>query len=413
MITLKPFRGVQFTENAGNLSDIVCPPYDMIDEQDVPKWKDKSPHGMIYLELPNTHQDAKDLMDKWLKDEVLKISDEPAYYLYEASYIVNDIPYAMRGTFGAMKLPQDNTSVRVHENTLDAPKDDRMGLLSTANANFSPIFALYKENDKELEVLLEKIYSSSPTSECSQDDVSHKLWKVTDKETLEKLESLMEEKTLYIADGHHRFAVAKAYRDKLKETMDIDESHPANFIFTIVSNASCKGLAVLPTHRLLTDIPEFDSEKSLEEAKAFFNVVPCKSLQATRNKLFEFKRQNKNAFGFFADENFYVLSLKNSEPLNKYSDRKDSYCSLDVAVLHDIFFEKVLLAKPENISFIGSAIKAKSAVDNGDACCAVFLSATRPNEILAVADDGEKMPQKSTCFYPKPITGMVFRSLEV
>ncbi|MDE5600629.1 MAG: DUF1015 domain-containing protein, partial [Oscillospiraceae bacterium] len=416
MSIVVPFHGLCYTNKiakSNNVSKVVCPPYDMISNELKLKLESKSKYNAANLEAPESYEDAKELLDKWIKDEILTFSEKPSLYLYEAYYKIENETYCMKAIIGGLKLPKDGEDyIRTHENTFEKYKSDRMELFSTTKCEFSPICALYQDDDNLTLDIISNIVRSHYIAKAKQNNVTHKIWEISDEETIKKLEQLFNNKTYYIADGHHRFATACAYRDKLEKDQKIDKDNPANYVMALLVRQNDPSLTVLPTHRLVSNIEMFDSDEILEKAAKYFNIINCQTLKSTRNTMFGYRRENKNAFGVYIDGEYKVLVLKDSEIMKTICDKSSAYRNLDVTVLHELLFNKILSLNSEQISYNQSATKTRDAVDNGDACFAVFLSATRMNEIIEMADNRENMPQKSTLFFPKPTTGLVFYPLE-
>ena len=416
MTTFKPFPGIFYSETAGKCKDLVCPAYDVISEKERESFLQKSPYNFVRLEAPqgeNAYEQANQLLTEWLEQGLLEQDSSPAFYLYEAAYTVSDEVYRLRGILGLLRLPEENSTVLTHENTFENAKKDRLALLQATKANTSPIYSIYDDPKGELWQALAPIFETEPVRSCQVRDITHKLWALKEESLIQKATDFLTDQPLYIADGHHRYQTALNYRASLAQQGELSPEHPANYVFTLLCERHCPGLVVLPTHRVLKDIPCFDSDEIYQAAKDYFELIPCHNLTYGRNRLFEFRRQNKNAFLFYADEEYRLFVLKDSVSprslIPSLSEHSDAFCRLDVVVLHEILFSKVMNLSDEQITYTRSGKEACSLVDSGDACAAVLLSATRIDELCAVAKAGENMPQKSTYFYPKPISGLVFR----
>ena len=416
MTTFKPFTGISYGAKAGEYNNLICPAYDVISEKERENLLQKSEYNFIRIEAPqgkDAYMQAQAVLNEWLSNGILTKDSSPAFFLYQASYSVFEKTYSLRGLLGALRLPDDEKSVLTHENTFDKAKEDRLSLLKATGANTSPIYSLYDDTKGILEKKLQSVFKTEPLCGCQVKEVYHQIWAIKDEDLIQKITEFFTDKQIYIADGHHRYQTALNYRDFLSEKEELSEEHPANYIMNLLCESHCPGIAVLPTHRILKDIPNFDGEALCQAAEDYFQITHCQNLNQGRNKLFEARRQNKNAFLLYADEEYRLFVLKNSVNIRslipELSDKSDAFCKLDVVVLHEIVLSMLLNLSNDQISYTRSAKEACSQVDLGDACAAVILSAMRVNELCDIAQAGEKMPQKSTYFYPKPVSGLVFR----
>ncbi len=416
MSTIKPFRGLYYTDKStksNNLSRVVCPPYDMISNEQKEELKSKNEFNAVNLESPNSYEEAKKILDEWIKNKILTFDETPSIYIYEISYKVNNETYRLKGIIGGLKLPEkDENYVMTHKNTNNEHKIDRMELLDKTNCEFSPICVLYNDDENRIKHMLHTVAKSNYLAKSKQNNLIHKIWKISDPDTIATFEELFNNKTYYIADGHTRFKAACSYREKLIKNENISENHPANFVMTFFVEQNDQALTILPTHRIISNIDMFDSDDMLERSSQYFDIIKCKTLKSTRNTMFGLRRENKNAFGIYTDGYYCVLVLKNESIMKEISNQSDAYNKLDVTVLHKLFFEKVLNIESEQITYSQSANKACQCVDNGDACFAVLLSATRINEVIDISKSKENMPPKSTLFFPTPVSGLVFYSLD-
>ena len=235
---------------------------------------------------------------------------------------------------------------------------------------------------------------------------------MSDESKISEIVELFSKKTFYISGGDQIFRTACSYKEKLKLEENISDEHPANYVMTLFIEKDDPALAVLPIHRIVSNIDMFDSDDILQRASKYFEISTCKTLKSARKTMFGLKREDKTAFGIYADGIYSVLVLKDLDIMEKICKQSEAYRKLDVAVLHKLFLEKILNVASDQVGYVQSASEACEAVDCGDACFAVFLSATRINEIIDVVKNGEDMPQKSALFFPEPTSGFVFYSLD-
>lgn len=416
MSTIKPFKGLYYTDKStksNNLSRVVCPPYDMISNEQKEELKSKNEFNAINLELPTSYEEAKKTLDEWTKNKILTFDETPSMYIYEVSYKLNNETYRLKGIIGGLKLPEKEESyVLKHKTTNGEHKTDRMELLDKTNCEFSPICMIYNDDENKIRNLIRTTAKSNYLAKSKQNNLIHKIWKINDPDTIINFEESFKNKTFYIADGHNRFQAAYSYREKLRKEQNIPDDHPANFVMTFLIEQNDPALTILPTHRVVSNIDMFDSDDMLEQSSQYFDIIKCKTLKSTRNTMFGLRRENKNAFGIYVDGYYYVLVLKDENIIKEISDQSDAYNKLDITVLHKLFFEKILNIESKQITYSQSANKACLSVDNGDACFAVFLSATRMSEVIDISNNNENMPPHSTLFFPNPVSGLVFYSLD-
>lgn len=415
MIKIKPFKGLYYTDKStksNNLSRVVCPPYDIISDEQKAELKSKSKFNAVNLEAPDSYDEAKKSLDEWIKNKILTFDEAPSIYIYEISYKVNNEVCRLKGVVGSLKLPEkDEDYIIANQNTINDNKVDRIQLLDNTNCQFSPVFMLYEDNENEIQNLIRTSIKSNYLAKSKQNNIIHKIWKISDPEIINCFEELFENKTYYIADGHSRLEAACSYRDRLRKEQNISDDHPANFIMAFFVDQNDPALTILPTHRIVSNIDMFDSDSMLEQASQYFDIIRCKTMKSTRNTMFGLRRKNKNAFGIYTDGCYSVLVLKDDNIMKEISSQSDEYKSLDVTVLHKLFFEKILNIDSKQITYNQSANEACRCVDNGDACFAVFLSATRISEAIDISKNKENMPLNSTLFFPKPMAGLIFYSL--
>ena len=291
--------------------------------------------------------------------------------------------------------------------------------MKATNCNFSQIYSLYTDPEHKITNRLDILSSNKPEIEFTDGDgVTHRLWIVSDTEQINAVCSDFKDKKLYIADGHHRYETALNYRNYCREN-NIGNGGE-DYVMMMLVDMEHPGLVVLPTHRLVRDLPDFDKEKMLDGCREYFDVIYQPNMDIAEQKLKEMYDAGRKAFVFYSGENDYtLLVLKNNDIIAKLLPNKSkSVQQLDVTVLHTLVLEKIFgidsenMAKQINLTYTKQIDEAVSAVDSGKAQCAFILNPTRVAEIRDVAASGEKMPQKSTYFYPKLITGLVINSLD-
>lgn len=428
MAEILPFKGVLYNpDKIKDLRRVVTPPYDIISPEEQERFHNRDEYNMIRLDLGreflddteqnNRYTRAADYFSKWMSGEVLVTDDAPSLYFYELLYKVPHGPEKVMKGFIALCRLEDFGSGKVipHEYTLSKPKSDRLNLLRACNANLSLIFSLYSSPNRVINDSIEKrIGSARPRIDILDDhDIRHRLWSVTDPAVIDLVKREMKDQIVYIADGHHRYEASLNYR----------KEHPNDYIMMCFANMNEPGLTVLPTHRLLYNLPQEKIEGIVERLGRSFLLrhFPFSSLgeAGAREQLLEAMRMAKpmeHLFGMYlhGDDRYILLSLKDEGLLrNKPSSKPMSWRRLDAAMLQSLILEDILglgeesLKRQENLAYVKDVDEALQMVHTGKHQIAFLLNPTKIEEIKEVTGAGERMPQKSTYFYPKFLTGLV------
>ncbi len=419
MAEIRPFKALRFnTANAGAIGELVCPPYDIISEEQRLAYLQRNPHNIIRLELPkgeNPYEEAGAALNRWLEEGILQQDEQEGIYIYEEEFTVNGLHTKFKGCIVRVKLEEFSKGVVLpHEETLSKAKEDRFNLMKATDCNFSQIYSLYMDPEHEITRQLEALSKGTPENELTDHDgVTHRLWIVTDPQAIAPICTAFADKKLYIADGHHRYETALNYRNYCRENNK--GSGGEDYVMMMLVDMEHPGLVVLPTHRLVRDLPAFDREKLLEGCKTYFEVSEEQDISTAETKLKALYEEGKKAFAFYSGGSGYaLLTLRDTDILAQLlPDKSAASQGLDVTVLHTLILEKIFgidaenMAKQINLTYVKQFEDAVAAVQNGQAQCAFILNPTKVTEIRDVAAAGEKMPQKSTYFYPKLITGLV------
>lgn len=442
MADIIPFKGILYNqEKIKDISQVVTPPYDVISPDDQEKFYNRNEYNMIRLDLGKEYPDdseqknrytrAAGHLSNWFANEILIKDNAPSIYYYDLTYSLKDgTQKIMKGFIALCKLEDFSSGVVVpHEYTLSKPKSDRLNLLRACNANFSFIFSLYSSGKNINDAFAENIGNSAPKIDVSDDNnYRHRLWSVSDPAVINLVQQEMKNQTVYIADGHHRYESSLNYRNEMREKGAItDDNHPANYILMYFSNMDEPGLTVLPTHRLLHSLPAEKLHNLTERLSANFNLQYFNFDQAgeagAKQQLLDAMKKaqpDEHMFGMYlqGDNRFTLLSLKNESLLeNRASDKPLAWRRLDVAILQNFILEDILglsedsIRKQENLTYVKDDDDAITRVRDGKCQIGFLLNATKIEEIKDVTNTGERMPQKSTYFYPKFLTGLVFYKL--
>ena len=421
MATIFPFRAWRFSEKAGDPATLMCPPYDIISDEQRRAYLQRNEHNIIRLELPregeNPYAEAGNTVRHWCNDGTWVRDDAPALYVYDLVFEVNGEQKNITGLLATVQLaPFSEGVVLPHEWTLSKAKTDRLNLMKATGFNFSDIYSLYQGNTK---AYLDAAMQGEPLTDLvDEDGLRHRLWAITDPETIAAVQATFTDTKLYIADGHHRYETALNYKQ-----YRLDAGLPvggADRVMMMLVEMSHPGLVVFPTHRLLRDLPDFDADALLSACEADFDVERDLSLAYAQKKLSLAYENGKKAFVCYTGgDTATLLTLQNDALMDKLLPHESPVSrQLDVNVLHNAILERLLnidkenMAQQINLTYTRDVDEAVEGVQSGAFQCAFLLNPTRVYEIQGVAAAGEKMPQKSTYFYPKLITGLTLNQLD-
>lgn len=413
-----PFKGILYNPEKVNLSTATAPPYDIVS----PKYKEelynKDPHNIIRIDFGKDQDDdneeenrytrAAAYLSDWLKEGILTHDTEPSFYCYEISYTLGGHEKTTRGFLGSVKIEElGSGKIHPHEMTYSKPKSDRLNILRYCNANTSPIFSLYSSKEKLASSILEQVIKQTPFIEArDRDDFIHRLWKISDSSSIETIKKEMSDKDVFIADGHHRYETALAFKKEMREKgLNKTGDEPFNYVLMFLSNMEEEGLTLLPTHRII----ELDSDIHPKESlKQYFNIQKVSSENNTeeqaRQKMFDGMKGNIHSFGMYLTNTGSYYTLTSNES-NIEVDLPECLIKLDVSVLHKFIFEKLL--KIDHYEYEMDPAAAVEKAVKGSFEAVFFLNDTKIHELKEVALAGHRMPPKSTYFYPKLLTGMV------
>lgn len=431
MSLIFPFPGWRYDPGKVDLSKVVAPPYDVISAEEQDMLYSRDDRNVVRLTFGKTHADdtpannrytrAASHLDAWRGDGLF-IQDKPAIYLYEQKFSSGNKDYVRRGFFAKLRLSEwGKEGVYPHEKTLSGPKQDRLDLMRSTRGNLEPIFGLVTDPKGEIESCLTSLVDYEPFLNIDQDDVENRLWVVDQEDAIHRLLSLMPEPEIYIADGHHRYETALAYQAEVREKIrqagqvpplrgDLD----CDYILMFFVPDSDLGLVIWPTHRLVYGLKDFKPEQFLKNCEKNFTVKPS----SPDTVEMDLAASETPAFGFTVDgKTIYSLSLKNRDAMNeRHADAVEAWKVLDVSVLHSLIMDDLLgidegkLLRKENIIYSKSLDEtlAETAAHKDGVQCAFILRDTPMQQVRDIAEAGAVMPQKSTYFYPKPLSGMMF-----
>lgn len=424
MAEIKAFKGLRYTEKAGKIKDLVCPPYDIISEEERRAFLENNPNNVIRLELPrgeDPYAQAGTTLEKWLQESVLACDMDEGLYIYELKFksaVESGEEMSLKGLVCRVRVEDfENNVVLPHEETLSKAKTDRFNLFKATNCNFSQIYSLFPDERHVTRERMDRICTATePRYDFDDGLVIHRLWVVNDPVTIGAFCDDFTDRRLYIADGHHRYETSINYRNDCR---DQDVYNPGSgYVMMFLADMADEGLVVFPTHRLVRDLKNFDETALLENSKAYFDIKQI-SPDVVESELDQLLKEGKKAFAFYTKKNCCLLVLKDKNIMRDIiTDQSDAYRFLDVSILHSLILERLLgidkenMANQKNLTYTRSFDEAIHSVNCGASQCAFFLNATAVSEIGEVAAAGEKMPQKSTYFYPKLTTGLVMNKID-
>ena len=421
MPDIKSFNGIRYNlDKIENLADVVTQPYDQITDRMERGYKEKSAYNFVRLVLTKyaeghdrqkEYADAKRFYDDWLKNEIFVQDKKSAIYPYWQEFSVGEKQYTRKGFMCVVRLEElGKGNILPHEKTLSKPKADRLNLLRITQKDFEPVFLLYTDAKNIVNKALDKYCKKDPLLEVRDEKgVTHKIWAVDTPASIKKIAAAINDSIFVIADGHHRYETAYNYHNELE---GIDAEHPANYKLITLVNIEDPGLVILPTHRLIKNLEDFNLEDFLRKTNEYFDIK-----KTDRDHIVdELVASDLGTFGFYSHITAYILKLKSNDVMKEVMpDRSDEYRNLDVVILHTILLEKVLGVAPEKIEdhvkYERGAEETMRKVDSGEFQIAMLMNPTRPEQVKEVAQNRERMPQKSTDFYPKLVSGLVFYDL--
>jgi uncharacterized protein (DUF1015 family) len=413
---IQPLRTLRYdTSVAGPLGDLIAPPYDVIDDAMRAELAARSPHNVVVLDLPESYDGAAETLAGWREQGVLVEEDEPAMWVLRQDYTAPDGSTRTRTGFFARVRVEDYGAgrIRPHERTHPGPKEDRLKLTRATATNLSPIFSLFPDASGAAGETLAQVTREEPFAEAADDDgTRNALWRVADPDRIVALQGAVADAELLIADGHHRYETARAYADEIGGEGD------HRYVLMLLVALDDPGLLIFPTHRLLTGLKE-DSDKQEAIADAARRDFELEELSDPR-ELEPPPGNDRVTFGYM-DSHFkrpFRLVLKDQSIADEaLAGMPEPYRHLDTAVLEAVFLRGALHMSEDDISHLRGLDYSKDLpdaierVESGAADAGFFMRATPVEQVREVAETGESMPPKSTYFYPKVPTGLVFNPL--
>ncbi len=441
MAKIAPFRGIIYDQGkAGAIDTLVCPPYDIISPAEQQELYRKSPYNVIRLEYgltspadsdeDNRYIRAAAVLQDWLRSAVLQESKEPALYVYEMEYKAGKGVKRLRGIICLVRIEDyDSGIVKPHETTLSGPKTDRLNLLRSCKATFSQIFSLFSDPTGTVAGILAKVTLKPEMEVKHSDGVTHRIWTLNDKDDIAVIARELADKHIFIADGHHRYDTALNYRnERRKAAGSYTGEEGFNYVAMFLARIEDPVLTILPAHRSLFNLTDFNAQKFEDDLNKYFNIERIDFDKRSESKdlltvldTMAHRADHAHVFGMRVkgEHSYYVLTLRNEADMDVLLPGKSqAYRRLDVSILHHLIIDKLLGIKMQthkmglNIEYVKDAEEADMRVHDNVAEIVFFMNPTKVLEVKDVATAGERMPQKATYFYPKLLTGLVMHRIE-
>jgi len=448
MAEIQTFRALRYDTERVKLWDVLTQPYDKISPAMQEGYYAKSPYNLIAIEKglaqpndspqDNVYTRAGKKVAEWIAEKILVQDSSPNIYVYSQEYLVPGThTRKTRMGFIALGRVEDYNAHVVfrHERTLSAPKADRIELLRHTNVQTGQLFMLYNDAPRSIDTLLEQIALKSQPQELQDEfGVIHRLWPVSDQTSIRRVRAAMADKKLIIADGHHRYETALNFRNEGRAKLQHPDPYAAHeFAMMTFINTHSKGLTILPTHRLIRNVAGFDFEKFRKTVGQYFdwysypflNVEERVTAYADFLKDFQGVNHGRRGLGIYPGVNangagaFYLFLLRRDADLETIlPDVSEAQRGLDIVLLHRLIIEKGLgisqdaVAGEQNVGYVREMEGAIAAVDSGDAQLACLLNPVRVQQVVDIALGGDVLPQKSTDFYPKLLSGVALFKVE-
>lgn len=436
MANVFPFRAYRYNKKKAKLDKVIVQPYDKITPELQKEYYERDPFNSVRLILGKEAKGDNPLHNKYtrgaaffyhlVQNGIINRDLKPAFYAYNQEYKVEGKKFVRKGFIGLCEVEPFGKTVKAHEKTLDAPKADRLNLMRATHTTQGQIFMLYSDAQLTVNKILAKEIGSRQPDMQLKDDYGeiHKLWIVNNPKAIAGIQAAMKDKKLFIADGHHRYETGVNYYNEMKSlgVQKIGNENIQNLMMTFI-NIDEPGLTVLATHRLVHSLKSFNRSEFFKKIEKYFSVEEFNHKDggetAARKKFFaamDKEADKVHLFGLYfkGDKKYFLLRLKDDSMMMKLVKGEHSaiYKKLDVTILHSLILEKFLgigdkeLKEQKNVKYVRHRDKAIETVNKDNMQMAFLMNPTKVDEVKKVADKNERMPQKSTDFYPKLLSGL-------
>ena len=433
MADIRPFHGVHYNPSlVKDLAKVICPPYDIISPQIQQELYQRSEYNFVRIEygreLPqdkdtaNKYTRAASTLNSWLEQQILVADEKPSLYIDDHTFTHQAKTFRRRSINCLVKLEDwSKMVIRPHEGTLSKPKGDRLSLLWALQANTSPIMALYEDSGKEIYSTLNVQTRKKPAySAADVNGESHRMWAITNDEIIGRIKSCLSDQPLYIADGHHRYESALAYqREKHSSSSSRVKEEPFDFVMMTLIDIADPGLVILPAHRLVRGMEKSALNDLAARLDTFF-IVREFALKKTdiSSQLSDLLSENKDEVKLILcglkKGHLLVLSMRDFDLVRPMfpAFHAELYQKLDVSIVDHVILEELLSLTYDKanayLDYTNEASDAVKKVVEGEYQLGIIVNPVKPSVIKAIADSGDRMPRKSTYFYPKVPAGLVF-----
>lgn len=441
MVKIFPFEGIIYNPGLKKVNNVFTPPYDVIGPEEQEALYELHDFNFVKIalgkefpedgEYNNKYIRAAATLEGWLRHKILLRDKKPAIYIYEQKFSVFGKKYSRLGFISLLRLEDmGRGKVFPHEETHSKAKMDRLNLMRATSANIEPIFSLYSDEKNKIGKVMKKFMRRKPIFDVKdKDKVQHRMWRIDRKPSITKILKEMKDKAVFIADGHHRYEAALRFKNELKmNNTKFTEEEEYNHVMMYFTSIEDKGLAIFPINRLIHNIEFFSPDKFLNSLSEFFDIeefkASKKTAKAVRKKLSKALakagQENKHAFGVYLGKNrYYLITLKDEKSVDEMveEEKPKAWKRLDTTILHYVVFDRILgIADdiPNKVTYTKSAKSEDQVfemVDKQGYQIAFLLNPTKIEEIIAIASKLEKMPQKSTFFYPKLLSGLLLNKI--
>lgn len=415
MTEIRSFQAVHYnTDKIDDFNKVVCPPYDVISAQQQEEYYHTSPYNFIRIllaeqqeadnEKDNRYTRSKQTYQQWINDGILVQDDKPCLYFYKQEYKVMGSRHSRLGFVGLMKIhDQENSRVYPHEKTHSAAKEDRFKLWKEVDAGLSPIFVCFSDHERKVgKIFRNDIAMTEPFIDVvDPDDVRHMVWRLEDSQQIDDIVQMIANQPVFIADGHHRFEVSRQIKEwKSKHNKQHTGQEPYNYVMTYFTNMDSRDLQIFPMHRIVKKFPKDIS--FLEENFRIDRIKTKEDLLVLLAKA----GQNEHAFGLYTADGMWLLRLKNKRIIEQVvTEGSEDFKCLDATILKYFVFDKIGI-ESEDIIYTKDMEDISAMIEEGKAEAGFLMNAVRIQQLKDIALKGEKMPPKTTYFYPKLLSGL-------
>ncbi|MBT18089.1 MAG: hypothetical protein CL889_03835 [Dehalococcoidia bacterium] len=419
MVDFHPFRGIRYSSSAGEISSLICPPYDVISDEDRETLLSKNEYNMVRLELseatsgrdPQEYASSSLNYSSWLSHGILFQDENPSFYMLRQSFIsTNGIPNYRYSLIGALRLEELGKRIKPHENTGIRAKNDRMELMESVQANFSPLFMLFRDHEHQIKSMMAEVELQNPIMEATLIDEEFSVWAIEDDSLIEAIQKLMATKNVYIADGHHRYETSLQYS---KKHADLS----SQYVMSALVSFDDSGLKLLPYNRFISNLDGRSLSLIVDRVYEYFEVerIPITDYRSLSMLLDQKGNQGLSIAMVESNQPFVSIlnpKLNKIENLISENPQHSSMSDIEAWILQEIIFRPVLGDNYDEYVFAnhdGQLII--KAVENKTAQIGFLLKGMPLDVFERVVDSGIKLPRKSTYFWPKLPSGLLIKNL--